>query len=190
MMVTDLQHLLDLPLDTPAPARRLAEQLGNIVQAATAGDAGVQWETALPCPRRPGNKRCRGRMVVLRTEPGAPIHWLCSYCHDQGQISNWEATPFDLRQQGLTLAESVDQIVITYETAATLRDLKLLDPDCQRMVFRIRANNDTAALAVSNDDLDALIGATAAEANHEDNRRRQQRLDAAVDVLTNAAQDL
>ena len=189
-MVTDLHHLLDLPLDTPAPARRLAGQLGNIVQAATAGDAGVQWETALPCPRRPANERCRGRMVVLRTEAGAPIHWLCSYCHDQGQISNWEDTPFDLRRQGLTVAESTDEIVIAYETAAALRELNLLDPDCQRAVFRIRANNDTAVLAVSNDDLDELIGATAAEANHEDNRRRQRRLDAAFDVLNNAAQDL
>lgn len=58
------------------------------------------------------------------------------------------------------------------------------------MVFRIHANNDTAVLAVTDDDLDELIGATAAEANHEDNRRRQQRLDAPFDVLNNAAQDL
>jgi hypothetical protein len=39
MMVTDLHHFLDLPSDTPGPARRLAEQLSNIVRAATAGDA-------------------------------------------------------------------------------------------------------------------------------------------------------
>jgi hypothetical protein len=190
MMITDLHHLLDLPLDTPAPARRLAEQLGNIVQAATAGDAGVQWETALPCPRRPANQRCRGRIVVLRTEPGAPIHWLCNYCHDQGQISNWEDTPFDLRRHGLTVAQSAHEIAIAYETAATLRDLNLLDPTCQRVVFRIRANNDTAVLAVSNDDLDELIGATAAEANHEEDRRRQRKLDAALDVLSDAAREL
>jgi hypothetical protein len=32
-MVTDLHHFLDLPADTPIPARRLAEHLGNIVRA-------------------------------------------------------------------------------------------------------------------------------------------------------------
>ena len=35
MLVTDLRHFLDLPEDTPGPARRLAQYLGNIVRAAT-----------------------------------------------------------------------------------------------------------------------------------------------------------
>lgn len=84
MFDTDLNHFLDLPADTPAPARRLAEHLSSIVKAATAGDAGTAWETALPCRRRPGNRRCPGRMIVLRTEPPAPIHWQCGVCDDEG----------------------------------------------------------------------------------------------------------
>jgi hypothetical protein len=68
MFVTDLHHFLDLPEDTPGPARRLAEHLANIVRAATAGDAGPGWETALRCRRRPRNRPCPGRMIVLRTE--------------------------------------------------------------------------------------------------------------------------
>ena len=52
MLVTDLNHFLDLPEDTPGPARRLAGHLSNIVRAATAGDAGTAWESALPCRRR------------------------------------------------------------------------------------------------------------------------------------------
>jgi len=30
MLVTDLRHLLDLPEDTPGPARRLAQYLGIV----------------------------------------------------------------------------------------------------------------------------------------------------------------
>ena len=60
MLVTDLHHFLDLPEDTPGPARRLAQHLGNIVRAATAGDAGTAWESALPCRRRPANRAARG----------------------------------------------------------------------------------------------------------------------------------
>lgn len=185
-MVTDLHHLLDLPPDTPGPARRLAEHLGNIVRAATSGDAGTAWESALTCRRRPGNRACPGRMIVLRTESGAPIRWQCSVCDDTGVISNWEDSPFDLRRRGLTITEPTHDILITPDTAAILRDLLLLDPDSERVVFRIRAHPHGAVLSATDEDLDQLIGAVAAEANHEPNRRRQQRLDAALDALNQA----
>jgi hypothetical protein len=188
MMVTDLNHFLDLPQDTPGPARRLAEHLSNIVRAATAGDAGTPWESALPCRRRPANRRCPGPMIVLRTEAGAPIRWQCSVCDDEGVISNWEDSAFDLRRRQLTLAEAGNEIVLPKQVAAALRGLQLLDTDCERRVFRIRAHNDGAILAATDDDLAELIGFVAAEANNEPSRRRKQRLDAAIDALNTAAQ--
>jgi hypothetical protein len=188
MLVTDLRHFLDLPPDTPGPARRLAEHLSNIVRAATAGDAGTAWESALPCRRRPANRRCPGQMIVLRTEPGTPIRWNCSVCGDEGVISNWEESPFDLRRRRLALAGPVHEIVIGAEAAATLRELQFLDTDCERMIFAMRAHYDGAILAAADDDLDELIGSVAAEANHEPGRRRQQRLDAAFGTLNAATQ--
>jgi hypothetical protein len=188
MMVTDLHHFLDLPAGTPGPARRLAGHLSNIVRAATAGDAGTAWESALPCRRRPGNGRCPGRIIVLRTEPPAPIRWQCSVCDDEGVISNWADSPFDLRRRRLTLAHPVYEIVIPNEVAAVLRELQLPDADCERAVFRIRAHNDHSVLPATGDDLDELIGFVAAEATHEPSRRRQQRLNTALDALSNAAQ--
>jgi hypothetical protein len=125
---------------------------------------------------------------VLRTEPPAPIRWQCSVCDDEGVISNWADSPFDLRRRRLTLADPVNEIVISEDVAAALRELRLLDADCERLVFRIRAHNDRAVLSAADDDLDELIGFVAAEANHESNRRRQQRLDTAFNALTNAAQ--
>ena len=186
-MVTDLHHLLDLPDGTPGPARRLAEHLSNIVRAATAGDAGIAWESALPCRRRPGNRRCPGRMIVLRTEPPAPIRWQCSVCDDQGIISNWAGSPCDLRPPRLTLARPVNEIVISEEAAAALRELRFPDAGCERLVFRIRAHDGGAVLPALPGDLDELIGFVAAEANHAASRRRRQRLDTALDALSNAA---
>lgn len=190
MLVSDLHHFLDLPQDTPGPARRLAEHLSNIVRAGTAGDTGTAWESALPCRRRPANRRCPGRMIVLRTEPGTPIRWQCSICDEAGVISNWEDSPFDLRRRRPTLAGALNEIVIPDQVAAVLRDLPLLDTDRERLVFRIRAHHDSATLAATDDDLDELIGSVAAEANHEPNRARQQRLDNALDVLSTAAQTI
>jgi hypothetical protein len=51
--------------------------------------------------------------------------------------------------------------------AAALRGLQLPDTDCERLVFRIRAHNDHAILAATDDDLDELIGFVAAEANSD-----------------------
>lgn len=188
MLVTDLRHFLDLPPDTPGPARRLAGHLGDIVRVGTAGNAGTAWESALPCRRRPASRRCQGRMIVLRTAPGAPIRWRCSVCEDEGVVSNWEDSPFDLRRRQPVLAGAVNQIVISAEVAAALRELRLLDTDCERLVFGIRARDDSAILTATGGNLDELIGFVAAEANREPSWRRRQRLDAAFDALSTAAQ--
>jgi len=124
MLITDLNHFADLPEDAPSPARRLAEHLNNIVRAATAGDVGTAWESALQCRRRPAHRRCRGWMIVLRTEPAAPIQWRCSVCDDAGTISNWEDSAFDLRRRRPTIVGVIYEIVIPDEVAAALRDLR------------------------------------------------------------------
>ena len=78
MLVTDLHHFLDLPEDAPGPARRLAQHLGNIVRAATAGGAGAPWMTALPCRRRPAHRPCRRAARASGADPVAsvddPVH--------------------------------------------------------------------------------------------------------------------
>ena len=181
MLVADLHHFLDLPDDMPGPGRRLAEHLSSIVRAATAGDGGTAWMSALPCRRRPGNRSCPGRMVVLRPEPASVIHWECSTCHDEGVISNWCDSPDDLRRRTLTLACPLTEIAITDAVASVLRDLRLLDTDSERVVFAVRVDGERIVLTATDDE---LIGLVAAEANHETNRRRQQRLDAAFDALS------
>lgn len=187
VMVSDLQHSLDLPADTRRPAQRVADLLSDLVRAATAGDAGTAWVTALPCRRRPGNRACPGRMNVLRDATNVSIQWQCSVCEDAGMISNWQDSPFDLRRRELNVAEVAHDIAICDDVAAALRELQLLDTDCERLVFRIRTHENAARLTATDDDLEALIEAVAAEANHEPNRRRRRRLDAASDALNSAA---
>lgn len=75
-------------------------------------------------------------------------------------------------------------VVLADPPAATLRDLRLLDTDCERLVFGMRSVPQGIVLTASADDLEELIGFVAAEANHEANRRRQKRLDEAFAVLS------
>ena len=186
MLVADLQHFLDLGPDTPGPAHKLAEHLAGIVAAASAGDAHTWWETALPCRRRPANRRCPGRIMVICPDPYQPISWRCSHCGDDGTISNWAASIYDLRRRQLSAAQPRRDILIDADTAAILRTLPILDNDCQRAVFAIRAQGAELHLTMSDTELDDLIDALAAESNHEPNRRRQRQLDTAYDTLTAA----
>ena len=128
--------------------------------------------------------------IAIVAAEAAPIRWWCTVCEDEGVISNWANTPYDLRRRRLGVAGNVDEVIVSDKTATALRELALLDPDCERLVFGMRAHPDGAVLLTSADDLEELIGFVAAEANHEPNRRRQHRLDAAFNALTEAAQTL
>jgi hypothetical protein len=187
VLVSDLRHFLDLPEDTSAPAVRLAEQLQDIVRAATAGEAGAGWLTALPCRRRPGNRRCPGGVLVRRPEPPAPIAWECITCGDDGSISGWQGTPYDVSHRSATSASPVKDISISDDAAASLRETMLLDADCERVVYGARVDRGQAVLTATDEQLEELLGYLAAQANHETNRRRRQRLDAAYDELSTAA---
>lgn len=188
MLVADLQHFLDLPPEVPGPARRLGEHLCDVVRAATAAGIGDAWESALPCRSRPARTPCPGRMVVQLAGPEVAVHWRCSRCADEGTISNWAETPFDLRRRRLALAEVATAIVVDATVAPALRDLRLLDCDSERVVYRMRAHQpDRAVLTTSPTELDDLLDALAAEANAEQNRARRRRLDSAYQALLRAA---
>jgi hypothetical protein len=188
--VSDLRHFIDLPDDAPGPARKMAEQLGNVVRAAPAAEAGTTWVSALPC-RRPGRRACPGHIVVFRPDLPARIEWRYDSCGDDGVISGWEGSYFDLRAPRPRRPNgTVADFVVPEEVAAALRDVLLLDPDCERLVYQARATGDGIVLSADGEELDELLGSVAAEANHEPNRRRQQCLDRAFAVLSDALQTM
>lgn len=121
---------------------------------------------------------------LSRTDIPPSIGWRCTSCGDDGVISGWKRSPFDLRRRstepipGYTL-----QAVIPSDVAATLRSLMLLDTTAERIVFRSRTSSEGIVLAAAEDDLDELIDSVAAEANHELDPRRRKRLDHAFEVL-------
>jgi hypothetical protein len=184
VFVSDLRHFLDMPEDAPAPARRMAEHLTLLVRAATAGESGQSWVTALPCHRRPGRRPCTGHLAVFRSDVPPSIDWRCTACEDDGVISGWERSPFDLRPRRPTLVPAPTvHVTVTPEVAATLRALLLLDTASARLVFRARRTDEGVRLACDEDELEELLGYLAAEANLETDRRRQKRLDQAFEVL-------
>lgn len=185
MFVSDLRHFLELPDEVPGPARRMAQHLANIVRAATTSGTGVKWVTAISCNRRPRNRSCTGTIAVVLRDIPSVIEWVCTSCRDDGVISGWEQSPFDLRHTDPNpTADSPMRVTVPVDVIVTLRTLALLDAATERLVFAATINDAGEAVLVgSQDDLDELADHVAAEANHTDNRRHQKRLDAAFDLL-------
>ena len=187
VFVSDLRHFLDLPADVPGPARRMADHLTRIARAATAGDPGIGWVSALPCARRPGRRPCPGHLALLRTEVPPAIDWRCTSCGDEGVIRGWERSPFDLRPHGNDPGPvAALRIVIPADLIATLRTTQLLKTAAERLVFRASASEEGAVLTGSQGAFDELLDGLAAETGNEDDRRRRRRIDEAVEVLANA----
>ena len=126
MLVADLHHFLDLPADTPGPARRLGRAPEQHRRAATAGDAGHHLGKRAAVPTPTGQPPLPGPdHRALHPAGGADPAGSAAVCGDDGVISNWAESPFDLRRQRLALADPVHEIVIGAEIAATLRDLAI-----------------------------------------------------------------
>lgn len=188
MFVSDLRHFLDLPGDAPGPAYKMAERLGDIVRAGTSGDVGSTWISALGCYRRPGRRPCPGRLALLRDSVEGPIQWRCTSCGDDGVVSGWQDSPFDLRPRRPHALPAANATVVVPQTvAASLRELVVLDAECERLVFGARTSGGHAVLTCDDGGLEELIGYVAAQANHEQNPARQRRIDDAFAALSAAA---
>ena len=168
----------------------MAEHLTGVVRAATAGDGGVGWVTALACTRRPGRRPCPGHLAVFRTDVPPVIEWRCTSCGEEGVIRGWERSVFDLRPRSRNgRGDDTVSVVIPPEVASTLRTLLLLDTDTERFVFRAAVLEEGVVVAGDADEFDELMDAVAAEANHERDRRRRARLDHAFATLSDDLKD-
>ncbi len=72
VLVADLSHYDGADPKRHPAAWRLGGRLRGTVRAATARPAGLRLESALPCDRRPGHRRCAGHRAN-RGPPG--VSW-------------------------------------------------------------------------------------------------------------------
>ena len=97
VFITDMTHFESIPPGTShEPARRIARFFGAIVSTASVSPADKLIEAALFCRRRPGRMQCPGHLQIRRDGVSGVISWHCSRCDDQGEISNWEGTSWNL----------------------------------------------------------------------------------------------
>jgi hypothetical protein len=97
--VTDLTHFIDetggLHHLLTVPGRNLALHMTAIVAAATSQLGGGSAHE-VRCRRRPNRRPCSGT-IQHRLWADERITWECPICGDNGVISNWQSTPWDMR---------------------------------------------------------------------------------------------
>jgi hypothetical protein len=162
--VTDMRHFAGMDeLVGPqfAPAKRFAAYLGGVVSAATVHPPGEVIATGLACHRRPGHKPCSGWLLVRRAEAAARIEWACPVCSDEGVISGWEGSPWDLSPALSTNDERA--ALLSIDQYRRLLGLRLLDTDSLRVVYAARRTGVGVMVSASEEDLENLIGYVADE---------------------------
>jgi hypothetical protein len=93
MYITDVKHLLDdkgaiAPLK--GPARAMADFLASVI--AYASDFGNTGILAARC------FKCKKSTVESAIAPDDAIYWSCPGCKEEGRISNWQGTLWDLSE--------------------------------------------------------------------------------------------
>lgn len=97
--VTDLTHfdgVLDEGSTAPAPAKRLARFLSEVVRITSREGAGVILNTDVRCFKRPSRRVCEGRIQAVLPRGGDTVEWQCPECRENGYIRNWRGTDADL----------------------------------------------------------------------------------------------
>lgn len=187
--VTDMRHFPPpdevLP-EAYAPARRLAAYLGSIVAAASVAPPSEVVDTALRCRRRPGHRPCPG-YIRLRQDAGSRIVWECSACDDNGVISGWEDSAWDLSHLGhrLPVAEPGERRVeLTADEYQALRTIWVLDPAQEWILAGARRSaGGVVVLMATVDELEDLAEWVAAEVNDMRAGRRKRLLDRALEQI-------
>jgi repressor LexA len=94
--ITDISDYLNdiglLKRDMPAPVNRMAEFLLAIIEAVTPNCPTVGHNTGVRCRKR----GCKGLIHASLQVGDGKITWRCPLCEQNGGISNWQGTQWDL----------------------------------------------------------------------------------------------
>lgn len=180
IFITDMTHFEGIPSGpSHEPARRIGRFFGAIVSAASVSPADKLIESALFCRRRPGRIRCLGHLQIRRDSISGVIFWHCSRCDDQGEISNWEGTSWNLSRWAPDHVDNqkLHELVLTEDELQELKRSLILNPECECLLYGAIIAHGGIVIRATLEELEELEENIAADANHEEKRRRQRILD-------------
>ncbi|MBM3157868.1 MAG: hypothetical protein FJ004_11385 [Chloroflexi bacterium] len=178
--ITDMTHFESIqPGPSHQPARKIARFFGAIVSAASVSPTDRLIDAALFCRRRPGRIQCPGHLQIYRDGVSGIITWHCSRCDDQGEISNWEGTPWNLGKWAIERQseQQFHELILTEDELQELKRSLILSRECECLLYRAIIAHGGIVIRATLEEFEELEENIAADANHEEKRRRQRILD-------------
>ncbi len=196
--ISDIRHFLDdgggLPADLPGPTARVALHLTSIVEAATVRPAGLPAESAVRCRRRPRHRPCAGYLRVLRTDVPEEIAWTCPHCGDEGLITGWRRTHFDLsmrrRQDPQREPDEIGALaVVPYSAYRALREAEGLDPAARCTLAMAEPAGREVAIEAPSEALDHLLDCAEVAWEREPRASRRRQIEVLAAIVAEALDD-
>lgn len=178
--VTDIRHFPGsvvgeaIPADLHPVAFRMGEFMGRIVAAATSAFWPGVRVTGLRCRRRPNRRPCSGHLAVQRDDAAEHVHWQCTHCDDNGLISGWRGSIWDLTGPHEAPVDPAQSTVVDLDDqdyGLLLSVLSTTDRDAERAVMRAEYSADCTRLTLADAVIEELIDTLVAEANAEQGPR-------------------
>lgn len=183
MWFTKLRHFLNENgelADSYGPAKKLAEFLCSIVKAVTSYILEISVATGVRCRRRPKRKPCKGEVYAFLDDEQGIIEWHCFICGDRGHITDWENTQWDMRFSDIIIVR------LNLEERDLIQNETLASPDLTGRLESADEVLNSITAYYTPEELEALLGYIAAEANHASDKD----LEDALDVLYESLEDL
>ncbi len=171
---TQLRHFLDDSgefWDIKGPGRKLAEYLCSIVKAASSEILEIPIPTGIKCRRRPKRKPCKGEVYTFLDNEKSVIEWYCPVCKDNGYISDWENTKWDMRFSDILLVR------LSLFECTLIKNKTLAGPDLTDRFDAANEVSNSITVYYTPDELEALLGFIAEEANHTSDKDLGEELD-------------
>ncbi len=102
VMVTNIQHFLDEDGKIPRLSPKTKELflfLTTVIEVATIHYGQPLAFAEIDCRRTSEDMDCEGEIGVWILYEDNSIGWECTECGDEGVISDWEGTQWDMRKQ-------------------------------------------------------------------------------------------
>lgn len=120
---------------------------------------------------------------LYRPTASGSVEWHCSFCDDQGVITNWKGTRWDLSRWCCSTEPKLRELMLTHEELRELRNNLTFDPECECLIWGAILTPNGIVMRATDEELDDLLGFIAAESNHEEKKRRRNILDRVYDKI-------
>ena len=174
--VTDLSHFLDEnglpPVGAPRRLLKMLAFLGSIVKAGSSHPVGTQFSSAIPCRRR----FCSRLSLTIANGRDGTIRWECPDCGENGYISRWQGTDYDLSAVVEPDAGLQIGMLVTPEEHKWLREIMTNSQEEDAVIAGGVVTDQGVWISGRVEDLELLLGSIAFDANHTKSAKRRRAL--------------